>query len=134
MTQQPDKPTPERIDYEFEQAQKEQKAAELQLAEGYLEGAISSAYYACFHAARAVLYSHGSMPTTHRGVMTEFQRLFVKSGALSETWSQILGRQRVERQLADYSAYAREVTKSETAELVGDARRFVTEMARLLKS
>ena len=51
-------------------------------------------YYACFHAAQAVLYAKGFDPTSHRGVSTLFGKEIVLGGDaprddgrfLSELW------------------------------------------------
>lgn len=132
MTKKPDAPTPERIEYELESSKEELASADLVLGKGHLNSAISSSYYACFHAARAVLYQKGSIPTTHKGVMSEFNRILVKTGELSDTWSDILEEQRTERQMADYHSYSRSITKKEVTRLLKDAHRFVDKMEEIL--
>ncbi|WP_164974701.1 HEPN domain-containing protein [Halegenticoccus tardaugens] len=55
---------------------------------------VNRLYYACFHAAQAVLYAKGFEPTSHRGVSTLFGKEIVLKGDaprddgrfLSELW------------------------------------------------
>ena len=50
------------------------------LQEDFFEDAVSRAYYAMYHAARACLVLEGSAPKTHAGLISEFGRLFVLPG------------------------------------------------------
>lgn len=120
---------------EHEGAKKVLEQAEHQLEFQYWDAAISRAYYAIFHAARAVLYARGSEPTTHRGVVREFGRLMVKAGEVDEKYSEILRKAREERQTADYESYESELLPTEglAREIVKEARQFVEQMANLLK-
>lgn len=129
----PTAPTPERIEHELKQAHEELDAATTVLAKGHLNSAISSCYYACFHAARAILYHRGSMPTTHKGVVVEFSRLLVKSGTLTKEWANILDELHSERELADYHAYSRSISKEEVDKLHEETRRFVTKMEQVIQ-
>jgi len=129
----PELPTPERIAQEFLQANEELDAARILSRRGTLNAAISSAYYACFHAARAVLYAEGVVPRTHKGVALEFGRTFVKSGRLSKKWSRILDTLRSERDLADYHAASRSITREAVADSVRSASQFVKRMEQLAK-
>lgn len=44
------------------------------------EAIVNRLYYACFHAAQAVLYTEGYNPNTHSGVVRLFGREFVNTG------------------------------------------------------
>ncbi len=50
------------------------------LARGEWDDAVSRAYYAAFHAAQAVLPTEGQRGETHRGLITLFGLLLVKTG------------------------------------------------------
>ena len=134
MISYPTAPTPERVQQELAQAGEELTSARVLLERTHLNAAISSCYYAGFHAARAVLYHHGAMPATHKGVVIEFNRRFVKPGWLEREWSEILEELRNERELADYHAYSRSITAAEVGQLVGLAERFVNRMTEIVES
>ncbi|PIT98160.1 MAG: HEPN domain-containing protein [Candidatus Andersenbacteria bacterium CG10_big_fil_rev_8_21_14_0_10_54_11] len=109
------------------------EAAHLQAA-GYNEGAISRAYYAVYHAARAVLYQHGTAPITHRGVMSEFSRLVIKTSLVEPEYHQILQTARNERLAADYETTEREnfTTPDLAPSVIADAKRFIERMQKVL--
>ena len=51
--------------------------------DGFLEGAVSHAYYAMFHAAKAFLELNDKSPRTHKGVILQLGQ-YVKLGKLSK--------------------------------------------------
>lgn len=120
----------QRVAQELQAAYRALDDAHLLVREQRAESAISRAYYAIFHAARAALAAHGSRPITHRGVKTEFGRLLVKSGLLEEEYNTILQEARDQRQVADYESGERELVPDlELARDVADkAQRFVDRM------
>ena len=64
---------------------------------------VTRLYYACFHAANAVLYSKGFDPQTHQGTMRLFGREIVKPGEAPREAGRFLNDMRSYRQTADYS-------------------------------
>ena len=54
--------------------------AETLLERGSLKSAANRAYYAVFHAMRAVLALDGIDMRHHSGVIAEFRRLYIKTG------------------------------------------------------
>lgn len=130
----PKVPTPERISHELAQAHEELESASDDVAKNRHNAAISSCYYACLHAARAVLYHHGLMPATHKGVMVQFHQHLVRTKVLSEEWGNLLDELRSERDLADYHSYSRSITSEETGHLLEQARRFVTKMEEVIQA
>lgn len=65
---------------EFEMARDALTDARASRQHGTDRGTASWLYYACFHAAQAVLYDRGFDPQTHRGVVMLFGREVVWSG------------------------------------------------------
>jgi hypothetical protein len=53
---------------------------------GEWDDAISRAYYAAHHAARAALLMEGQQADPHKSVMTLFGLLLVKTGKLDKKW------------------------------------------------
>lgn len=69
---------------------------------GFPGPSLRSAYYAMYHAALALLHLENTDPQTHRGVINEFTRLFVKEGAFSQEMAGDLSRVLSERLKHDY--------------------------------
>ena len=66
--------------------------------------AVSRAYYAAFHYARALLLTAGEEAKTHGGLERLVQREFVQTGILDPNVARLLSRLHKYRQDADYSA------------------------------
>jgi uncharacterized protein (UPF0332 family) len=94
-------------------------------------GAASRAYYAVFHAARALLFSVGVEARTHQGTVSLLGEHFVKVGKLSSEMGRLLSRMQRDREDADYGTGA-VFTDVESEKLIADARRFVAEVLRLI--
>jgi uncharacterized protein len=69
-------------------------------------GAASRAYYAVFHAARALLFSAGVEATTHKGTVALLGQHFVRAGLLSAGMGRLVSRMQRDREDADYSTGA----------------------------
>lgn len=93
--------------------------------------AVSRAYYAAFHYARALLLVEGLEPKTHRGVVALLLERYERTGRLEPGSVSILARLQTFRGLADYGAsgrLARERAESEVAaaqSFVASARAFL---------
>ena len=94
-------------------------------------GAASRAYYAVFHAARALLFSTGIEVQTHRGVAAMIGEHFVKPGALDSAMGRLLSRMQRDREDADYLAGA-VFTESDTREMIANAESFLAAVERIL--
>lgn len=64
--------------------------AETLLQKGSLKSAANRAYYAVFHAMRAVLALDGVDMRHHSGVIAEFRRLYIKTGIFPTDLSAII--------------------------------------------
>ena len=100
-------------------------------AAGLRFGATSRAYYAVFHAARALLFSAGLEVVSHRGTVSLLGANFVKTGRLSPELARTVAHMQRDREDADYGTAA-VFTDAQTEKLVADAERFVVEARRLL--
>ncbi len=126
-------PSARQIRAEMERAYEALDDAEHTLSEGRLRTALSRAYYAVFHAARAVLWSQGLAPKTHKGMIQLFGKHVVGEGLVSREIGKILTEAHEQRELADYHALAGSFDKDEVEMLVADARRFVEKIEGILK-
>lgn len=94
-------------------------------------GAASRAYYAVFHAARALLFSLGLEARTHKGVVSLVGEHFVRPGRLSSTMGRLVSRMQRDREDADYAIGA-VFTDEEVSRMLGEAETFLTEARRLI--
>jgi hypothetical protein len=65
-------PVAEEVRDEYQLAQEELDTAQLLMRQKKFRGVITHAYYAIFHAARAVVWQAGGIPKTHKGVAALF--------------------------------------------------------------
>ena len=111
----------EDIRAELELAGDALRAAEALLGLGLPNDAVSRAYYAAFHAARALLLSASLEPKTHRGVMALLNARF---GEIGEEQLSSFARLQTFRSIADYDARSR-LSMSRASSEVASARAFV---------
>jgi len=70
---------------------------------GHNGGAVSRAYYAAYHAARALLFEKGIEPKTHEGVRRMIGLHYVIPGLLSAAVADALAQLAYMREAADYA-------------------------------
>lgn len=66
----------------MDKARRSLEAAELLLAQGYNDFAVSRAYYAMFYASQALLLTRNVRRTKHSGIIAAFNEQFVRGGEL----------------------------------------------------
>lgn len=77
-------------------------AARALVAVGLFRPAMTRAYYAAFHAARALLFGDGLEPRSHEGVQHLLNLHFIRAGRLETRWNRVLARLQKFREEADY--------------------------------
>jgi hypothetical protein len=92
---------------------------------------ISRSYYAIFQSARALLAINGLDSRKHSGVVSLFNRHFIKSGKLDKHWAVILKDARRSREMADYTEIA-EFSRQDAEEQIADAEAFVLAVENLI--
>jgi uncharacterized protein (UPF0332 family) len=95
----------EEVHAELLRAHKSLEAAQSLLQHNFLEDALSRAYYAILHAARAALLAEGVDVSSHRAVRRLFGLHLVKPGKLAMRFAKILAEEQDDRMLADYDAW-----------------------------
>ena len=101
-------------------------------AEDFL-GAANRSYYAVFHAMRSVLALDGIDRKHHSGIISEFRRVYVKTGIFQAEYSEIIDRQSFYRTNSDYNDFFI-ISKKEVVEQVADADRFLIAIRDYLKN
>jgi uncharacterized protein (UPF0332 family) len=99
---------------------------------GYAPDAASRTYYAALHAARALAFSLGLDPGSHRAATSIFARHFVHAGKLPAERSKDLAQLEALRNAGDYDTTF-SLGVAEIRPEVERARRFVTDAEALLR-
>lgn len=120
-------------DYAAEEMQEARDAltdAEKMRHAGVTEKAVvTRLYYACFHAANAVLYAKGFDPQTHQGTLRLFGREVVKAGEATGEDGRFLNDMRSYRQTADYT---HDPIGADVGELIERSEEFIADLEELV--
>lgn len=109
------------------------RAARLLHEGGEYADAVSRAYYAMLHAARAVLLTKGLETKTHHGVSHQLNLHFVRAGTFPPTEARLLTRLQGEREAADYDRTA-VFTADSSSGALREAEVFCTVCAEFLEA
>lgn len=88
---------------------------------------VNRLYYACFHAAQAVLYSRGFDPGSHGRVQTLLGRELIRTGEVDREHGRFLNDIETYRRRVDYGSGG---VERETEELLGQTRAFLEAMRK----
>lgn len=77
------------------------KASKLLIDQNFQDSAISRIYYAMFYSVQAVLLEQGVIANTHKGTITKFHELFIKSKIFDKEIALILSEGFDKRGVAD---------------------------------
>lgn len=91
--------------YRLDKAKRLLSQAKLLLTSHQYDGSINRSYYAIFNAVRALLALLRIDSRSHRGVMSYFDRYFVKSGLFEKEFSKIIHTAFDSRQDNDYEDF-----------------------------
>jgi len=109
------------------------ESAKLLLDAGNYKSAANRSYYAVFHAMRAVLALDEIDMKHHSGIISEFRRLYIKTGvfdvSLSETISVLFNI----RQDSDYDDFF-VISKAEVVAQIASAEHFLSEIDKYLRT
>lgn len=108
------------------------RVSEKLFRDGDYEDAVSRAYYAMYHAARAALSTVNVFPKTHEGVVSEFGRKLVLTGVFPKELGKNLANVKAARETYEYSVTAT-VGKSEAEAILSNAQRLVNAIKKHLK-
>ena len=116
---------------ELRSAKEAIRAASALMEIGTLRDAMSRAYYAAFHAARALLLLHGVQAKTHGGLVHLFNERVVLGGQIEPRYNLLLTRLQAYRHASDY-AYLFTMEAGDVATEVEAAREFVERAEALI--
>ena len=121
------------IQYRLASARDELEAAQILLDAGKHRKAMSSAYYAVFHAASAALLWHNEERVKHSGVESAFSFLLIRPGIIEAEYGKIYMKARRQRERSDYDMLADAPTEDEAKSGLSEARRFVARLESYLR-
>ena len=108
-------------------------AARHEAAGGFCRRAVSSAYYAVFHAARAALARAGLEPRSHAGVRHLFSLHLIRPGTFPAADARLLRHMQKDREEADY-VHVAPFGPPEAAEAIDRAADFVARARQHVQS
>jgi uncharacterized protein (UPF0332 family) len=116
---------------EWQRAGQALRAAALLTRAGYHADALSRAYYATLHAARAALYVHDVAAASHAAVRRMFGLYLIRTGEIERAWASHLGEILDDRLAADYDVET-EFTSEEVDQACQRARAFLDRIQHYL--
>lgn len=117
--------------YRLERAKEDLKAANINHENGMYKAALNRAYYAIFHAMRAVVVLDGFDSSKHSGIIAFFNQHYVKEGIFDREMSKMLAKSQLYRERSDYSDFF-EPTADDSAEQIKNAELFVSRVEQYL--
>ena len=116
--------SPQQVDYakyRLERSQEDLQCAEKLFDDGHFRAANNRAYYEIFHAIRAALALKSVDSSKHSGVISEFRKIYIKSGSIPAEVSQMIGAAFTIRNASDYDDMFI-ASKDETKEQIENAK------------
>lgn len=125
----PFKAAPSLVPKELGQADHDLQAATKSCGAGEYKWATIQAYYAMFHAARALLYAAGYREKSHYCLSVALLELYVDTGKLPLSLVKHFDRAMLLRESADYKG---DFSETGAREVIGHAERFIAVTKQLL--
>ena len=120
------------IEYKLERSRETLEEAEIMLQSSHLFGAANRIYYACFYAVSALLLSEDLSSPKHSGVISLFNRHFVKTGLISVELGKFYSRLFDTRLESDYADLVT-VELEEIQDNIKTAEVFISSVKSLIK-
>ncbi len=117
---------------EITRAKKALLAAKTLLNEDLYEDAVSRAYYAVLHAAKAALAVIGIEADTHIKVRKMFSLHLVKPGKIEKKYAKMLTAEQEDREIGEYDVYI-DIEKERAEPRVEEAKDFVVTIEQYLQ-
>ena len=108
----------------IKRAERYLRSARLLLIDGDYESCVSRTYYAMFYAAEAALLTKGLSFSSHKGVISEFGKQFVKTSIFPKEAGRVLNKIFEKREISDYS-YTFTISRSEATKVLKEGTWFV---------
>jgi hypothetical protein len=119
--------TADLVRYRIENSKEKLGSAKILLENSRFKDSISRSYYAMFTAARALLATKHLDSSKHTGVVSLFNRHFVKTGIVTKELGRMLMKGRDLRQNGDYKDFV-ETSLEEAQEQYNNAKKFIEQI------
>lgn len=116
----------------MEHAREMLEVARENLGNDRYSSACNRAYYGCFYAASALLFSKGLSFGKHAAVIAAFRQHFIKTGQIDARWSKIYELIMTSRHISDYELNL-SIEKEQAEQMVSEAGNFVQEVEAWLR-
>jgi len=123
--------TSDLIIVQIEKGNEKLGAAKAPLREGFIDDAISRAYYCMFHAASAVLLAEGMTVDSHSALKTMFGLRLIKTEKIDQKYGRWLNRLKDDRENGDYDIFT-SFDREDAENSITEAEEFIREMKRYL--
>jgi uncharacterized protein (UPF0332 family) len=121
--------SPEMYQKEFRVSKLDLETAQKSLQDGNFKWAVIQAYYAIFHAARALLFKSGYREESHLALKLAFKALYIETGILSIDTYNALERGMSLREMADYKeTYSQSGAENLTKSVVAAVKEIENEL------
>lgn len=117
--------------YRYEMAVEKLDAAKLLKGKKFYKDSISRSYYAIFTAARSLLALKNKDSAKHSGIISLFNRYFVKTELIHKNYSKILAKAKIYRERGDYGDFIT-VSSKEVDEQIKNAEKFLKEIKKYI--
>ncbi|NLB78060.1 MAG: HEPN domain-containing protein [Clostridiaceae bacterium] len=117
--------------YRLNRANENLEAAKILLGSGYYSESINRSYYAIFHCVRALLAFDEFDSTKHSGIISYFNKCYVKTNKVTKKLSVILNQAFMIRNKSDYDDFYI-ASKQEAQEQNAKAELFMNEIKRYI--
>lgn len=107
--------------------------AKLLMDNGSYKSLANRSYYAIFHAMRSVLALDGYDSKKHSGIISEFQRVYIKTEIFDKEFSVVIKKLLQARTSSDYDDFFA-ISKEETITQYYDAEKFVAAVEAYLNN
>ncbi|MBN1509807.1 MAG: HEPN domain-containing protein [Sedimentisphaerales bacterium] len=119
------------IVYRLDQAEETLNAARELSAAGHYRDAVNRAYYAMFYCGLALLASRGLGASKHSGVLSLFNRHFIKTGEFPPEYGRHLREAFDLRQGSDYREFV-QISLEQVQEIISKAEAFLQQTRRAI--
>ncbi|NUO79753.1 HEPN domain-containing protein [candidate division KSB1 bacterium] len=120
------------VEHRLMRAHETLTAAKLLLDNNQCLSAVNRLYYACFYAVTALLETRGLASSKHSGVLSLFNKNFVKPGAITGDSGTFYKHLYHKRHEGDYTDFA-EFTNERVSEMYATAANFIADISRLVE-
>ena len=121
------------VRYRLEQAEESLQAATVLMEKKLFRPSVNRSYYAMYYAVLALLAIEKKETSKHSGVISLFDKEFIKKGTFPKELSRWLHAAFDQRQRSDYGA-DQTVSHSEAEKMLGNAKIFVGKVSTTLKA